>query len=155
MVKISKGKRVRMKSKLSIRDGDLLEETIVEYFQGAGTMLPGLEKVLDGLSAGDKRDGVVKARDAFGSSQHQPKRDIPRAEFPEDVSLDKGTEFAATAENGQNVILQIESVDDEFVHVRYLHPLHQKDIAYEIEVLKVTDPTPPPLPIEAIAAEDE
>ena len=154
-MKISKGKRVRLKSKLSIKGGDLLEETIVEYFQGAGTMLRGLEKVLDGLGAGDKRDGVINASEAFGSSEHQPKRDIPRSEFPKDVDLAVGTEFAATAENGLNVILKVESVDDKEVHVRYLHPLHDKDIAYDVEVIKVSDPSPPPLPSDAIAEESD
>lgn len=152
-MKISKGKRVRLKSKLSVVDGDLLEETVVEYFAGGGTMLPGLEKVLEGLSAGDKRDGVIAAAEAFGSPQHQPKKKIPRAEFPADADLKKGAEFAARAENGQNIILRIDDFDDDDVHVVMLHPLHKKDIAYEVEVLKVTDPTPPPLPIDAIARE--
>jgi len=150
-VKIAKGRRVRLKTKLSVVDGDVLEETVVEYFAGAGTMLPGLEKVLEGLVAGDKRDGVIKAEDAFGSAQHQPKKDIPRAEFPENADLKDGLEFAATAENGQNIILRVDSFDDEAVHVVMLHPLHKKDIAYEVEVLRVTDPAPPPLPADAIA----
>ena len=30
-------------------------------------MLPGLEKLLEGLEAGAKRDGVLKANDAFGT----------------------------------------------------------------------------------------
>ncbi len=154
-MKISKGTRVRLKTKLSVVDGDVLEETVVEYFQGAGTMLRGLESILDGLASGDKRKGVIKAEDAFGSPEHQPKRDIPRAEFPEEVDLKDGTQFAATAENGQNVILEVESVDDDFVHVKYLHPLHSKDIEYDVEVLKVSDPTPPPLPVEAIAAPED
>lgn len=124
---------------------------MVEYFAGSGTMLPGLEKVLEGLSAGDKRDGVIKAKDAFGSPQHQPKKDIPRSEFPKDAKLEDGLEFVATAENGQNVILRVTSFDDKAVHVVMLHPLHKKDIAYEVEILRVTDPAPPPLPADAIA----
>ncbi len=154
-MKITKGKRVRLRSKLSVVGGDVLEETIVEYFQGAGTMLRGLESILEGLGVGDKRKGTIKAEEAFGGPEHQPKREIPRAEFPKDVDLKPGTEFAATAENGLNVILKVESVDDDEVHVRYLHPLHDKDIAYDVEVISVTDPSPPPMPAEAIAKDAE
>lgn len=154
-MKISKGKRVRLKTKLSVVGGEVLEEKVVEYFAGAGTMLPGLEKVLDGLQAGDKRDGVIVAAEAFGSPQHRPKKSIPRKEFPADAELAKGTEFVATAEGGQNVILQVQLADDEKVEVVMLHPLHKKDLAYEVEVLKVTDPSPPPLPADAVAGEDE
>ena len=35
------------------------------------------------------------------------------------------------------------------------NPLADEDIRYDVEVLRVTDPTPPPLPIEAIAQEDK
>lgn len=150
-MKIAKGRRVRIKVKLSVVGGDVLEQTVVEYFAGSGTMLPGLEKVLEGLQKGDKREGVIKAKDAFGSPQHQPKRDIPRTEFPNNADLKDGLEFVATAENGQNVILRVNSFDDEAVHVVMLHPLHKKDIAYEVEILRVTDPAPPPLPADAIA----
>lgn len=150
-MKIQKGRRVRIKVKLSVVGGDVLEESAVEYFAGSGTMLPGLEKVLEGLEVGAKREGVIKAADAFGSPQHQPKKDIPRKEFPENADIKDGLEFAATAENGQNVILRVVSVDDEAVHCVMLHPLHKKDIAYEVEVLRVTDPAPPPLPADAIA----
>jgi FKBP-type peptidyl-prolyl cis-trans isomerase SlpA len=150
-VKIAKGRRVRIKVKLSVVGGDVLEETVVEYFAGSGTMLPGLETILEGLVKGDKRDGVIKAKNAFGSKQHQPKKDIPRAEFPKDAGLKDGLEFVATAENGQNIILRVESFDDDAVHVVMLHPLHKKDIAYDVEVLRVTDPAPPPLPADAIA----
>jgi hypothetical protein len=47
----------------------------------------------------------------------------------------------------------VESTDKE-VRVRLVHPLADKDLSYDLEVLKVTDPTPPPLPVEAIAKED-
>lgn len=153
-MKITKGKRVRLKSKLSVKDGDVLEETVVEFFQGAGTMLPGLEQVLDGLTAGDKREGVIAAADAFGSAEHRHEKEIPRAEFGE-AAIEKGAAFAATAENGQNVILRIDEVGDDVVKATMLHPLHARDIAYDVEVLKVTDPSPPPLPADAIAAETD
>jgi FKBP-type peptidyl-prolyl cis-trans isomerase SlyD len=131
--------------------GEVIEQSVVEYFHGAGTMLAGLESVIDGLSAGDKKEGVIAARDAFGNPAAQPTKTIPRAEFPLDAALDKGVEFAAKAENGQDVVLQIEDVRDNQVHVRLVHPLAEKDISYQVEVLSVTDPTPPPLPASAVA----
>ena len=131
--------------------GEVIEESVVEYFHGAGTMLAGLEKVIEGLGAGDKKEGVVAARDAFGNPAAQPGKIIPRSEFPPDAVLDPGAEFAAKADNGQDVILQIDEVRDGEVHVRLLHPLAKKDIGYRVEVIAVTDPTPPPLPASAVA----
>ena len=40
-MKIEDGKRVRIKVKLKVVDGDVIEESAAEYFQGAGTIIPG------------------------------------------------------------------------------------------------------------------
>jgi FKBP-type peptidyl-prolyl cis-trans isomerase 2 len=81
-VKIEKGRRVRMKVHLAVAGGDTLEKSVVEYIQGAGTMLAGLEQVLEGLEKGAKRDGTLKSKDAFGNPAMHPIKKIKRAEFP-------------------------------------------------------------------------
>jgi FKBP-type peptidyl-prolyl cis-trans isomerase 2 len=154
-VKIAKGLRVRVKVALTVKDGDELEKSVVEYIHGGGTMLPGLEKVLEGLSKGDKRDGTLPAKEAFGSPQSQPTKVIARNEFPEEAKLAVGERFEAKGPDGQPVILEVLKNDKETVEVRFVHQLADKDIAYEIEVMQVTDPTPPPLPAEAVAAESD
>lgn len=153
---IEEGKRVRLRVKLQVVDGEVIEKNIVEYFQGGGTMLPGIERLLDGCPVGTIKAGVLAAKDAFGDPQAQPTKTINRNEFPKDAELEVGTKFVAKDAGGkQDVVLQIESVDKAVVKVRLCHPLADKDIRYELEVLGVTDPTPPPLPADAIAAEDD
>jgi len=154
-VKIEKGRRVRLKVRLQVVGGDVIEQSVVEYFHGAGTMLAGLEKAIEGLAAGDKKEGVIPARDAFGNPAAQPHKVLARTEFPADASLKAGAEFSAKVEKGQEVLLLIEAVRDTEVEVRLVHPLAKKDISFQVEVLSVTDPTPPPLPSSAIAEEAE
>jgi FKBP-type peptidyl-prolyl cis-trans isomerase SlyD len=154
-MKIEKGRRVRLKVRLQVVGGDLLEQSVVEYFHGGGTMLAGLEKAIEGMSAGEKREGVIPARDAFGNPDGQPRKTVNRAEFPADAKLGKGTEFAAKAEQGQDIVLLVDAVRGDEVDVRLVHPLAAKDISYQVEVLSVTDPTPPPLPASAVVEEEE
>jgi FKBP-type peptidyl-prolyl cis-trans isomerase SlyD len=149
-VKIEKGKRVRLKVKLQVVGGEVIEQSVVEYFQGAGTMLLGLEKALEGLEKGAVVEGVIPAAEAFGNPATQPSKTIPRAEFPPDAKLEKGAEFAAKADGGGDVVLVVQSVTATQVEVRLAHPMAKKDISYQGEVLAVTDPTPPPLPGAAL-----
>ena len=152
-MKITDGKRVRLKVKLQVKGGKVLEESVVEYFHGAGTMLSGLEAVLEDLEVGAKKSGVIPAKDAFGAAQHQHTKEIPRSEFPEEAKLEVGAEMVAGSEAGVNVILKVEKIGDDVVTCKLLHPLHSKDIEYDCEVLRISSPTPPPLPVEAIAKE--
>lgn len=154
MVKIEKDKRVRIKVKLQVEDGDVLEESAVEYFHGAGNMLAGLEEELEGLSAGDSKSGVIPALKAFGGEAHRHEKLIPRSEFPKDAELSPGMSFVAGGADGQDVVIEILEVGEGELKAVLKHPLHDKNIAFEAEVLSVTDPAPPPLPADALATEE-
>ncbi|GAB4542301.1 MAG: hypothetical protein Tsb0020_54780 [Haliangiales bacterium] len=154
-MKITAGCRVRLKVRLTA-GGDEIEKSVVEYIQGAGTMVPGLEKVLEGLEPGATKTGTIKAANAFGDASFQREKAMGRGEFPADLKLEAGARFTAKgAGNNQDVVLEIVEVGDDSVQVRLLHPLADKDIEYDFEVLQVTDPKPPPVPIEALGAEDD
>jgi FKBP-type peptidyl-prolyl cis-trans isomerase SlyD len=155
-VKIEKGRRVRVRVHLSVVGGDTLEKSVVEYIQGSGKMLPGLEKELAGLEKGAKKSGVIKAKNAFGDPSMHPVKKMKRAEFPKGQKIQAGEQFVAASDDKlhMNVILRIEKVQGDDVEVRLVHPLANKDIKFEAEVLAVTDPAPPPVPAAALKLED-
>ncbi len=157
MVKIEKGRRVKLKVDLSVSGGQQLEKSTVEYIQGAGSMLSGLEALLEGLEPGAKRDGVLKAKDAFGNPAMHPIKKMKKSDFPADAKLTVGEKLVAASGDKahMNVILQIAKVAGDDVDVRLVHPLAEKDIKYAVEVVQVTDPLPPPMPGKAIDLEED
>jgi FKBP-type peptidyl-prolyl cis-trans isomerase 2 len=156
-VKIEKGRRVKLKVDLSVAGGQQLEKSTVEFVQGAGTMLPGLEALLEGLEKGAKREGVLKAKDAFGNPSMHPLKKMKRSDFPKDAKLTEGERLVAASDDKakMNIILQIVKVSTDDVEVRLVHPLAEKDIQYAVEVVQVTDPRPPPVPAQALKLEEE
>jgi FKBP-type peptidyl-prolyl cis-trans isomerase SlyD len=154
-VKIEQGRRVTVKVDLAVVGGASLEKSTVEYIHGAGTMLPGIESVLAGLEKGAKREGVIKAKDAFGNPSMHPLKKMKRGEFPKDLKLQVGERMVAKGANDMNVVLRIESVSGDEVDVRLVHPLAEKDIKYAVEVVQVSDPRPPPMPAQALELEEE
>jgi FKBP-type peptidyl-prolyl cis-trans isomerase 2 len=154
-VKIEQGRRVTVKVDLAVVGGASLEKSTVEYIHGGGSMLPGLESVLVGLEKGAKRDGVIKAKDAFGNPSMHPLKKMKRTEFPKDLKLVAGEQFAAKGVNDMNVVLRIEKISGDEVDVRLVHPLAEKDIKYSVEVMQVSDPRPPPMPVQALELEED
>lgn len=153
-VKIEKGRRIRLKVELTAGK-DVIEKSVVEFVHGAGTMLPGLESLLVGLEPGATREGVLPAKEAFGNPAMHPIKKMRRTEFPADAKLEKGTRFTAKSpDNGLDVVLQIEKVSGDEVETRWVHPLAEKDIAYKLEVIQVTDPRPPPVPVAALKLQE-
>ena len=156
-MKIENGRRVKLKVDLSVAGGQQLEKSTVEYIQGGGSMLPGLEALLEGLENGAKREGVLKAKDAFGNPAMHPLKKMKRSEFPKDAKLTEGEKLvAASADKAKmNVILQIVKISGDDVDVRLVHPLAEKDIKYSVEVIQVSDPRPPPVPVDALDLKEE
>jgi FKBP-type peptidyl-prolyl cis-trans isomerase 2 len=156
-VKIEKGRRVTLKVDLSVAGGQQLEKSTVEYVQGAGTMLSGLEAVLEGLEPGATREGTLKPKDAFGNPAIHPTKTMKKSEFPKEAKLAVGERLVAASDDKakMNVILQIQKITGDDVEVRLVHPLAEKDIKYKVEVIQVTDPRPPPMPAKALKLEEE
>ena len=140
--------------------GQTLEKKTLEFVQGSGPMLPALERILEGLEAGAKREGVLKAKDAFGSPEVQakiPLKKMKRSEFPKDAALKVGDRMVAAGADAahMNVILEIAKVSGDDVEVKLIHPLADKDLKYSIEVVAVRDTRPPPVPAAALDLEEE
>jgi FKBP-type peptidyl-prolyl cis-trans isomerase 2 len=157
-VKIEKGRRVTLKVDLKVAgSGQQLEKSTVEFIQGAGKMLPGLEALLEGLEKGAQHTGVLKAKDAFGNPAMHPVKRMKRSEFPKDAKIVEGEKLvAASADKSKmNVILQIVKVSGDDIDVRLVHPLAEKDIQYSFEVVQVSDPRPPPVPADALDLKEE
>jgi FKBP-type peptidyl-prolyl cis-trans isomerase 2 len=166
-VEIKKGEKVRLEYELKVAGGEVIESSRksgpILYVHGAGKMLPGLERRLEGMAIGDEKRGVIPAAEAFGTEATLPTRELSRREFPKGEKLEPGRTFEARDGQGQPVAFKIVSAGADTVTVRFLHPLMGKDIEFYVKVLMIDDPQsrkrssvpPPPLPTEAIAEVDE
>lgn len=158
-MRAQKGMKIRIAVELATADGQPIESSGVEYVQGAGTMLRGLEAAIEGMQAGEAKEGVIPARDAFGTLETLPTRRMPRSEFPRGEALEVGRVFQAKDAAGNPVSFEIVAVEADACVVRFLHPLAGKDIRYKVKVLAVVDPAkaprPPAPPAEALLAPDD
>src|SRR5215813_11994103 len=164
---ITRGEKVRLEYELKVKGGEVVETSKqsgpIIYEHGAGKMLPGLEKQLEGMRIGDEKRGVIPAAEAFGTEATQPTSEIPRSAFPKGEALEVGRAFEAKGPQGQPVTFKIVQATDDKVTVRFLHPLMGKDIEFYVKVLMIDDPTsrkraavaPPPPPSEIDLEEDK
>ena len=150
-MKIAKGLAVQIEYELSIKGGDVIESSQrsgpLRYVQGQGKMLPGLESRLVGLQPGDEKRGEIPAREAFGSEDTLPVKEMARKDFPKDAKLEAGSVFEAKSPQGETLRLKIVSATSDKVKARLLHPLVGRDLSFRVKVLSVSDPRrPPPAP---------
>src|SRR3990172_3558611 len=101
---VKNGSTVTMDYKVFV-DEELVDETPpghpITYVQGSGQIIPGLEKALEGLSAGDKKEVVVPPEEAYGEYNEQAIMHVPKSDLPEEVEPEVGMQLQAQGNNGE------------------------------------------------------
>jgi FKBP-type peptidyl-prolyl cis-trans isomerase 2 len=141
---ITNGSRVTVEYTLALSDQTVVESTVgkepISYTQGNSEVLPGLEKALAGLKAGDKKHVTLSADEAYGSYDEKKKVTVTKEQVPPEAKV--GTRLRSS--NGMEA--KVVSIDGNAVVVDTNHPLAGKSLVFDITVLKVESPSSAPLP---------
>lgn len=103
------------------------------YLEGAGNIIPGLEKELNSAKAGDKKNVKVAAAEAYGEKRDDMVIQVPRTQFPKDVNLKVGDRFRSGGDH-HSPVFTVVSLQDDSITLDGNHPLAGKDLSFEVEV---------------------
>jgi FKBP-type peptidyl-prolyl cis-trans isomerase SlpA len=139
-VSVGEGTRVFLNFSVSLEDGSEVDtnfgENSVSFVVGDGSLLPGFERLLFGMSPGERQMFVVPPEHAFGQPNEHNVQTLPREQFDDDVDLAIGMVFAFEDAGGE-VPGMIISFDDEEVTVDFNHPLSGRTILFDVLIHRV------------------
>ena len=121
-----------------IVEDEIMESTddneAIEFIQGIGQIIPGLEEALYGLKVGDKKTVEIQPEDAYGIYDPDSLEVAKKDEFREEIPLDVGTFLDLRDDEGEGLSAQIIEEDEETVTLDFNHPLAGKTLTFEITV---------------------
>ncbi|MGD8821503.1 MAG: peptidylprolyl isomerase [Anaerolineales bacterium] len=106
----------------------------VEFIQGAGEIISGLEEALYGLRIGEGKTIQIEPEAAYGHVDPEAVKTIKKEEFPEGIPLEPGVMIELTDDEGDVELARIESVKADKVVLDFNHPLAGKTLEFEIMV---------------------
>ena len=134
---------VQMHYTLKDDNGNTIDSSVgkepLEYIQGLGMIVPGLEKAMVGKSVGDKFEVVVLPAEGYGEYNKGLVSEIPKTAFQGD-DVQVGMTFYAQTPNGILPIRILEIKEDK-VTVDANHELAGKNLNFAIEVVSVRQAT--------------
>lgn len=110
------------------------------YLHGAGNIVPGLEKALEGRQKGDVVKVTVQPDQAYGMRDEQMIDEVPRARFPAGVDIKAGMQFQANTPDGPRVVTVI-SADENTVKIDANHPLAGMPLTFDVTVMDIREAT--------------
>ncbi|MFO8044429.1 MAG: peptidylprolyl isomerase [Halomonas sp.] len=108
------------------------------YLHGAGNIIPGLEKELEGRQAGDKLSAVVAPGEGYGEKQEQLVQEVPRDAFQGVEGIEPGMQFQAQTQGGP-LMVTVTSVEGDTVTVDGNHPLAGQTLNFAVEIASVRE----------------
>jgi FKBP-type peptidyl-prolyl cis-trans isomerase SlyD len=107
------------------------------YIHGYAQLVPGLERQIEGLKAGDKGVFTVEADEAFGEREDDAIFAVDKSDFPEAGAVSVGDEFMAEGPDGEPISMRVLEVRDDAFVVDTNHPLAGQRVRFEVTVSDV------------------
>ncbi len=107
------------------------------YLHGAGNIISGLEKALEGKQGGDQVIVAIEPEDAYGEYSPELVATLNRAMFEGVDELEVGMQFHASGPDGGMQIVTIRDVEGDDVIVDGNHPLAGQRLNFDVKIISV------------------
>ncbi len=135
---IAEGDVVSLEYTLRV-DGEVVDTSEggepIEFIQGSGQIIPGLEKELYGMSLGDDKQVVVGAADGYGELDPEAVMTFPKSDFPDNIPMQPGTELQLRDNQGRVYNARIVAIEGDEVRLDFNHPLAGKELTFDVKVV--------------------
>ncbi|MCX2780245.1 FKBP-type peptidyl-prolyl cis-trans isomerase [Microbulbifer thermotolerans] len=137
---IGEHSRVTLHFSLKLDDGSVVDSTFegepATFSVGDGNLLPGFEKALFGLKAGDEAQFEIPPEQGFGQRNPSNIQKVRRDSFSPDMELEPG--LVVSFDNGGGELPGvIRSVGEDEVTVDFNHPLAGQTLNFHVKILQV------------------
>ena len=140
---IEKGSTVQLEYTLKDDAGAVLDsnkgQSPFTYTQGEAQLMPGLEKQLVGMHAGEEKKVVLPPEEAYGRADPGAQTEVSRDLLPAEA-LTVGARLMARNSTGEQRPVMVKEIKEKTVVLDLNHPLAGKTLVFEVKVLGVEPP---------------
>lgn len=106
----------------------------LQFIQGLGHIIPGLEREIEGMTVGESKHVLVKAADGYGEFDPEQIVEMSKDEFPEEFTLEPDMEVTFEDEDGTEMTAFVEEINLDTVTFNFNHPLAGDDLEFEVKI---------------------
>jgi FKBP-type peptidyl-prolyl cis-trans isomerase SlpA len=140
MTTVGPNTRVTLHFSLLLESGQEIDTTRrarpATFTVGDGSLLPGFEANLFGLTAGADERFHIAAAQAFGELREENVRFMPKSQFSADVVPEPGLVVSFAGPGGELPGV-VRAIEGDLVVVDFNHPLAGKALIFDVSILKV------------------
>ena len=137
IMSITKNSYVTIEYTLKDEKGEILDSSKemgpLEYVQGFGMIIPGLETAMMGKKAGDEFSVDIEPKDAYGEYDESLIFTVDKKQFPPNVQVEVGMEFETEGAHARAV--RVIEIEGDNVKIDANHQLAGEKLHFDVKVL--------------------
>ncbi len=141
--KVDDGQVVSMHYTLHV-DGQVVDSSEgkepLQFIQGMGHIIAGLEHQLYDMKIGEKKDVVVAPKDGYGKTDPEAFMDVPRDYFLRTCRLSPAQNWNC-AIKATSPSTRIDEVNDKNIRLNMNHPLAGKELHFSVQIANLRPAT--------------
>ncbi len=139
--KVKSGDKVTVHYTGKLSDGTKFDSSEgrapLTFTTGAGQVIPGFEKAVEGMKVKDKKNFTIPSHEAYGPVIKELVLEIPRERLPPQPDPQVGMQLIMKGPQGQQIPAMITKVEQSKVTIDMNHPLAGKDLNFDIEIVGI------------------
>lgn len=136
---VSKGNLVSLNYTLIV-DSNVVDTSTgrkpLEFVQGSGQIIPGLDEALLGMKVGEKKHVVISPEKGYGLQNPKAIQQVPLSAFGDTKGLKPGM-MVHGSNQGHPVQAKVVSIDKKTITLDMNHPLAGKTLNFDIEIVAI------------------
>lgn len=109
----------------------------LEFEVGAGMMIPGFDKGVEGMAVGEKKTITIVAAEGYGEWDEQNVIPFPAENVPADMKLEVGQQLTLRNDQGQPLQVTVAEVKEDVILLDANHFLAGKDLIFDVELVNI------------------
>lgn len=109
----------------------------LQFTAGSGEIIPGLDRGLMGLAAGERREVTVPPEEAYGQRHAERIQSVPRAAIPDHIPTEPGTQLSVETQDGATLQVVVSDRTDSHVELDANHPLAGRTLIFDVTLVDI------------------
>lgn len=141
MAQAKAGDTVKVHYTGKLDDGTVFDSSAerepLEFTLGSGSIIPGFERAVLGMSLGESKTEIIPTDDAYGPHLEEMVVVVDRQQMPVEIEPQIGQQLQLQQQDGQVLPVVITDVSDAVVTLDANHPLAGEALTFDIKLVEI------------------
>ena len=141
MIRAAKMDTVKVHYTGRLQDGTIFdqspEDRPLQFIIGREEVIAGFDEAVKGMYQGESKSVTIPCDKAYGKSKPELLETVERSVLGDKLDLQVGGQLEVTNHDDTTFRLMVREITEEYVTLDANHPLADKELVFEIELLEV------------------